>query len=128
MSDVTYRWTPGEQATQAEWDRVDDILAARGWVSLNRKTTVLLIAERGGELVGFHALQWIPYLGPIFVRPSDRGTGVAERLIDDMLEFMEKAQARGFLVISQSDVITKECEAIGMQRVESPVFIMGGKG
>ncbi len=126
--EITFRWVDGPTAPQEEWDRIDDILASRGWMSLNRLTTRLLLAERDGEIVGLNTLQLLPHLGPLYVRPAERGTSTTEQLVDRMLEFMAEAQARGFLVISESPYVTKICEAIGMQKLERPVYVMAPKG
>lgn len=128
MSEVSYRWVDGPNATQEEWDKVDAILASRGWLSLNRNTTRLLIAERDGEIVGLNTLQFVPHIGPLWVKPSERGTLMTEELVEKMLNFLSEAQARGFVVISESSYVSKTCESIGMSKVEGPVYVMGGKG
>lgn len=121
---VSYRWVDGNDATAEDWDRVERILAARGWLSLNRPTTRILIAEdAGGELLGFICLQMVPHTEPLFLRPSARGTGIAEELADRMLEFMLSIRARGWMTVADSPVAEKLCEARGMVRIESPVYV-----
>ena len=124
MSEVTYRWIEGPNATQAEWDRIEEILAARGWTSLNRSTSRILCAEdASGGLLGFIILQFYFHTEPLWVRPSQRGTGLAEELADRMVAFMLENQARGWLVIAYDPAAVKLCESRGMTKVESPVYM-----
>lgn len=124
MDEVTYRWLDGATAPDDDWSRIELILAARGWMSLNRQTSRILIAERDGTLYGFHVFQLVPYAGPLWVAPSARGSGIAERLADDMLDFLATAQARGFIVTTESAHAEKLCEAHGMERMETPLYVM----
>ena len=120
---VTYRWVNGFDASPAEWDRIESLLATRGWMALNRATSRIRIAESAsGELLGFHVFQLIPSAGPLFVTPSARGTGIAERLADDMVEFFVESEARGWIVIAGNPVSAKLCEARGMKRLAMPVY------
>jgi hypothetical protein len=122
-----YEWVDGPTCSDSDWERIESILAARGWLSLNRLTTrVLLAYSESGELLGFNILQMMPYVGPLYVKPSARGTGLAEDLVDQMMIFLADIQARGFLAIAQSPHTEKLCLQLGLKKVESPVFIMGG--
>jgi hypothetical protein len=127
MSDVNYRWVDGPTATESDWSKIEDILASRGWMSLNRNTSRVLIAERDG-VMAFHVFQLVPFCGPLFVPPSMRGTGVAEELADKMLGFLTDIQARGWLVTAESQHAAKLCEERGMERVQSPVYVMVNPG
>jgi hypothetical protein len=124
VSDPTYRWVDGPTATDEEWDKIEGILASRGWMSLNRPTTRILVADDAdGSLLGFICLQMVPHTEPLFVRPSQRGTGLAETLADKMLEFMLSIQARGWMVVADNPIAAELCESRGMVKVESPVYI-----
>ena len=125
---VQYRWIDGPTATELEWERIDSLLESRGYWSLNRCLARILIAEDDEGIVGFHIFQAIPYAGPLWVRPSARGTDVTQKLADDMLEFLADAQVRGFLVIADSPHSAKLCRERGMMQLKSPVFVMGGEG
>jgi GNAT superfamily N-acetyltransferase len=128
MNEINYRWIHGPQASQEDWEKIELLLASRGWISLNRPTSSILIAEDDDGIAGFHIFQFLPYAGPLFVRPSARGKGVAEKLADDMLEALAQAQARGFIVIADSPHSAKLCRDRGMNELKSPVFVMGGEG
>lgn len=123
VDNVGYRWLDGPSASQEEWDKIDDILAARGWSSLNRPTTRILIAEVDGELAGFHVFQLYPHAEPQWVRPRFRGTEISTTLADKMLEFMMDIKVRGFMVIADSEFAVALCEQRGMVRLESPVYV-----
>lgn len=124
--EVRYRWVNGWEATKEDWDRIEDILATRGWMSLNPNTSRIRIAEDDDGLVGFHVLQMVPHAGPLFVAPRARATGIADKLADDMLEFLTEVHARGWIVIAESEHAKKLCEARGMTLVEHPVYTAGG--
>jgi GNAT superfamily N-acetyltransferase len=127
MNEIKYRWVDGVSCTQEEWDKIDMMLATRGWMSLNRNTTRALIAESPeGVILGFNIFQMIPFLGPLYVLPSARGTGVAEDLSQRMVDFMTEVEARGFIAVAQSPHAAKLCEHMGMKKVESPVYAKGG--
>jgi hypothetical protein len=125
---VRYRWIDGVACEENDWARIEGLLAARGYISLNRWTSRVLLAEDAEGIVGFHVFQLIPYTGPLYVRPSARGTDVAAKLADDMLTFLAEAQVRGFIVIADSPFSAKLCKDRGMTELKSPVFVMGGEG
>ena len=119
---MTKRWLHGMDATPEEWDQIDLILQAQGWSSLNRQTTLLELAEDGQGIVGLIVLQLHPLVGPEYVRPSARGTGLAAELADDMVAKMQEMQARGWLVVADSAHTAKLCRERGMIQVREPVF------
>ena|ERR1035437_8347136 len=123
---IEYRWVDGPTATAEDWDRVESILAARGWMSLNRATSRILIAEApgpDGRLLAFVVFQLIPHLEPLWIAPSVRGTGLAEELSDRIIRFMVENGARGWISVADSPFAEKLCEREGMVRVSSPVYI-----
>jgi GNAT superfamily N-acetyltransferase len=124
---VSFRWVHGFQCTPEEWSEIDKMLQSVGSMSLNRQTSSILLAEVDKEIVGFHVFQSIPFAGPLYVVPSARGTGIADVLVVKLLEFLAAAEVRGFIAIVQSKHAEKACVAIGMNRVESPVYILGGR-
>jgi GNAT superfamily N-acetyltransferase len=128
--EIRFEWIDGPDnergtrpATREEWEQIDDICAIRGWASLNRVLTRILVAWRGEKIVGFHVMQFWPHLEPLFVVPSERGTGLAEQLADRMVEFVTEAKARGWIVIADSPYAKKMCEDRGMTKIKSPVYI-----
>jgi len=123
MADITYRWIDGPNASQKDWDKIESILAARGWSSLNRPTSRILVAEADGELAGFHVFQLYPHAEPQWVRPRYRGTEISATLADKMLEFLMDVKVRGFMVIADSEFAVALCEQRGMTKLESPVYI-----
>lgn len=121
--DVRYRWIDGPTATDAEWSRIDEILATRGWSSLNRQTSRIRVAENAaGDLLGFVVLQLFPHAEPLWVRPSARGTGVAEQLADDIVGWLMEVGVRGFEVTADTEHAVRLAEKQGMKRVTIPVY------
>jgi hypothetical protein len=126
--EVTYRWIDGPTATDAEWNEIDRLLASRGWMSLNRQTSRMLVAERGSEIIGFNCIQLIPYVGPLYLRPRERASGVAEELVDQMQAFLTEANARGYIAVCEHPIAAKMCEARGMVKVTYPVYVSVAEG
>lgn len=120
--DTTFRWIDGPSATDAEWEKIDAILANKGWASLNRPTTRLLVVEDGDRILGFICLQLFPHTEPLYVTPSQRGTGLAKELSDQMLEYLKKVEARGWMAIADSPFAAEMCEKAGMVKVDAPVY------
>jgi hypothetical protein len=128
--DITFEWIDGPDAkdaprpaTHEEWDAIDEVCAARGWMSLNRTLTRILVAKRDDRIVGFIVLQLVPHTEPLYVDPAERGTDLAATLADQMVEFLLSVKARGWLVIADSPHARQLCEDRGMQKVKSPVYI-----
>jgi hypothetical protein len=126
MSEPTYRWIDGPTATEAEWDEIELVLAARGWMSLNRPTSRILLCEVDGKLGGFFVFQLIPHAGPFYVRPTLRGTEVAQELASRMSQFFAETNARGVIIVADNPVSAKMCEERHMLRVPSPVYVLPG--
>jgi len=126
--DVTYEWVDGPDsggphpATREEWARVCDVVAERGWMALNRTYTRVLLARRGEDIVGFHVMQLVPHTEPLYVAPTERGTGIAEEMADRMVEFLKGANVRGWITIADSPHAKALCEERGMTRIKSPVY------
>jgi hypothetical protein len=126
--EIQYEWVDGPNSSDQAWDVIEQIMATRGWLGLNRNTTRVLLAWKDDKVIGFNVLQLMPYVGPLFVVPSERGTGVAGELVDRTMQFMAEVDARGFLAIAHSEHSVKKCISLGMELVEAPVFMYGGRG
>lgn len=127
MSEVSYRWIDGPTCTDKEWAAVDLILEAQGWMPLNRDTSRVYLAERDGQIVGLSCQQLMPFSGPLWVDKKFRGTGIADRLADDNLKWLED-NVRGWFVIADSPHVPKFCERYRMHKITSPVYITDSQG
>jgi hypothetical protein len=116
------RWMEGAEAVE----KLNPILAERGWSLLNEATSRALAMFDGDRLVAFFVLQLFPVLGPAWVAPSDQGGGVLRELADKMHEYLNEVQARGYLVICDSPVSERLALRHFMTKVEAPVYL--GKG
>lgn len=128
MSELTKRWIEGPTCSQTEWDTIDEMLAVRGWASLSRAVTRVLVAERDGKIVGFHVFQMVGYCGPLFIAREERGSGLAEDLVDDMQNFLHDSHARGYIAVTESPFAAKLCEKRGMERLPYPIYVMANPG
>jgi Acetyltransferase (GNAT) domain len=125
---VRFEWLDGPDsqgprpATREEWDAIDEVCAARGWMSLNRSLTRVLVAKRSDVIVGFHVMQLVPHAEPLYVNAAERGTELAAQLADRMLEFLVSVNARGWFVVADSPFAKTMCEERGMTKVKAPVY------
>ena len=116
------RWLDGGEAV----DLLNPIIEAQGWTPLNDRTCRAIVAFDDGEpevVLGFLVLQLFPLLGPEYVDPAVRGTKIVYELQLQMREFLVKTQARGVMVIAESEVSKIQCERADMFRVKAPVYI-----
>jgi len=128
-ADIRYRWVNGWEASDDEWQRIEALLEVRGWMSLNRKTTILRIAEDAhGAIVGFLPLQLLPYVGPLWVVPSQRGSGVAGDLAESMFQFLGERQARGWIATAENPSAVELMEKFGMEKLKAPTYVMPNPG
>ena len=124
MSEITYRWIDGPTASNADWDRIETLLATRGWMSLNRATSRILVAEDDAKrIIGFYVLQLLPHLEPMWIAPSARNSHVVLDLIEIMQEFVTDMKIRGFMVVAENPAVAAMCESKGMKKVDVPVYV-----
>ena len=119
---MTLRWLDGAEAV----DLLNPIIEAQGWTPLNDRTCRALVAFDDGQpeaVLGFLVLQLFPLLGPEYTDPAARDAGVMFKLHAEMQQFLVKTQARGVMVIAESDVAKRLCERADMFRVKAPVYI-----
>jgi len=125
MSEVTYRWIHGPTAPEAEWDRIDMMMAMRGWPQLYRGTTRVLVAEDAEGICGAICLQMLPHTEPLIVERRVYGKGVAEGLADRMVAMLTELRVAGYMVVAENPLAVKLCEDHGFKRVECPVYVGG---
>lgn len=119
---MTLRWLDGGEAV----DLLNPIIEAQGWTPLNDRTCRALVAFDDGQpeaVLGFLVLQLFPLLGPEYIEPMARDAGVMFKLHSEMQQFLVKTQARGVMVIAESEVSKRLCERAHMVPIESPVYI-----
>lgn len=130
MSDprVQYRWLdPTTPNAESDWAAVEKVLVARQWMSLNRYTSRILLAEdEDGNLVGFFVFQLIPFAGPLWLHPSERGTETATDMARQMWEFLTSANVRGWIAGGESPHGERLCKMFGMEKIEYPMYIAVG--
>lgn len=127
--DVVFRWIDFEHGSDEDWARIEELLAVRGWASLNRNTSRVLLAEDArGAIAGFIVFQMVPWTGPEFVVPSRRGSGLAEELAERMMVFLAEAGARCWMSMAENEHSAALMEKFGMQKANLPVFVMQSPG
>jgi GNAT superfamily N-acetyltransferase len=124
---ITTRWINLWEATTSELAQIDFIIRARGWMKLNPTTTRVLVAESHGRISDFSVVQLVPFVGPLYVSPEHRASGVAERLADETLDFLKTVEARGWMVVAESPHTERLCRERNMRVLEYPVYTTEGK-
>jgi len=120
---MTYRWLE-----PAELDLVNEACRKHGYAQLNinpdRPTARVLGAFWDEQLIEVFCFQLYPVLGPMLkVEPTFRDDGTTARTLAKIMhDFLEEAQARGYLAIADSPMTERLCERYNMKRLESPVF------
>lgn len=127
MAVITYRWIDGPTCTDREWAAVDLILESQGWMSLNRQTSRVYLAEEDDQIVGISCLQFMPFAGPLWIKKQIRGTGIADKMAADTIGWLG-ANTRGWFVVVDSPHVPELCERYGMRKVTSPVYITDKQG
>lgn len=113
------KWLSG-----SELDILDPIFESRGWTPLDKtKTIAHCVFDDQGDLIAFNVAQKIAYVGPMWIDPDFRGSGVAEELADKMAILMASSGST-FIVVADNPASAKLCEKFGMKKVESPVYLL----
>ena len=109
--------------TGDDLDILSQHIADKGWTTLD-KTTAMAIAEfNDGTLVGFLVLRKMPLVGPFWVREDKRGGDTAKSLVDYMVQFLMSTETVSYMAVADSPFSAKLCEAHGMEKVTSPVYL-----
>lgn len=123
MSAATYRWIDGPFAKPEEWSQIDALIAERGWMAIDHNYSRVRVVEEHGRIVSFFVVQAIPHCGPMYVDREHRGTGIPDRLSDDVLEFLRESECRGVLIMPENAFSERLCIKYGLERYEGPVYI-----
>ncbi len=116
------RWLDGD-----DLDVLAPLVAARGWMPLNKALTRALATFDGEKVVGFSVFQATPMVS-LWVDEAYRGTGMASNLTRDMVAFLYSVNAVGVYVVADNPHAETLAKANGMVRVESPVYAKVNSG
>lgn len=129
---ITFRWIDGPLISDAEWEveyaRLRPIIEARGWMHLNRNTARVLVCEDAGSIAGFVVFQALPSVGPTWLHPGLRGSGVADIMAQQMWEFLMQSDARGWVATAETDHGEEMCKKFGMEKSPYPLYIKVNNG
>lgn len=110
--------------TADEFPQANAEIQHRGWSPLNEPTSRILGAFDGDVLVEVFVLQLYPVVGPLVrldARYRDHGE-TSHALVEEMVEFLESTEARGWLAICDHPATERICKRYGMTRIEKPIF------
>src|SRR6266446_10267452 len=81
---MTFTWLDGP-----DLDILGPILQRHGWVSPNpRLSRALIVFDSQNEIIGFSVFQLVPHVEPLWLALRYRGTGLAEQITHQMVEFL----------------------------------------
>jgi GNAT superfamily N-acetyltransferase len=101
-SDTVVKTTADAQSTTVHYRIVQDseilllkpIFDRLGWPVPDPDMAKLVVAQAGlgkdGVILGFVVVQFVTHAEPLWVHPSMRGTGVAEGLMENVVQYIEK--------------------------------------
>ena len=118
---MEFRWIHGE-----ELERLKPVFEQYGWTNLDPVFSKALVAEEGGEIVGFNVLQVVLRPEPLWVSKSHRGEdGLAMELTDRMYAHLKESGANYWEVKAESKFAERLCMAHKMEKIEEPMFAGG---
>jgi len=104
---------------------VQPTIRKQGWTELNLNedppTCLVMGALEEGKLVGFLVLQLFPMLGPAYVEIGHRDGTVTAGLLAKMGDVL--AEARGYMVICDTETTERHAQHHKLTKLESPVYI-----
>lgn len=106
-------------------DQLNPRMAAEGWAQLSSANARVLGAFSDDRLVKAMVLQLHPVIGPLVTLDEahrDNGS-VSRQLTDEMEAYLQREQARGWLVIADNPLTARLCERHGMTQLTSPVYL-----
>lgn len=121
MDGIEFRWLESERL-----DQLDPIYQALGWVPLNRNLSRALVAFEAGLPVGIAALACLPHID-LWVDVEHRGSGLAEDLTKQLVEFLYAVNLPEAYVIARTPHVERLAEEHGMERLEFPVYYKRGR-
>jgi hypothetical protein len=124
---VRFEWIDGPMCSDEDWNSIEEVLQRRGWASLNKNTSCILMARTDNEFA-FLVLQLVPYIGPLFIPASMRGGTTAREMATRTLEFLQKSKTRGWLVVAESPFTERICKELCMEKIDSPLYVASNFG
>lgn len=116
--DITFKYLVG-----SELDQLDSIFKLRGWTPLNKELSSAIAAYDGDKLIGFHVLQFVAHVEPMYLDKQYRGQGITNILAKRMVETLLEAGVRSYVAIADDPAAAVLCEQSGMKKITSPVFV-----
>lgn len=87
------------------------------------ETSVPIVAEVDGRIVGFGIAQLVPHAEPIHVLPEWRGAGIAEELSRRVIAKLVESGHDKFCALATNAFAEKLCEANGMVEVKGKLYV-----
>jgi hypothetical protein len=118
IEDVQYRVLEAHES-----DRLMPLLKEQGWGLPYPAQASAVIGEYQGKIVAFAVLQGLPMVGPLWVEPSWRGTGLAEGVTRELVKKMLANGTGACIAVAQNPFTEHLCRVLGMKQVEGKLFM-----
>ncbi len=119
LINVTLKWLEGDDLLV-----LDPILIAKEWASLNKVLSRALVAyDENNHIIGFEVFECLPHVGPLWVDPEWRGSGITEEMTEQMMQFLRANSVRGFMLVAESVFASKLAEKYNMRKLDDPVYV-----
>jgi predicted N-acetyltransferase YhbS len=98
------------------------LLKENGWGLPYPDQATAVVGEYQGKIVAFVVLQMLPMVGPVWVEPSWRGSGLAEGIVKELVKRMIENGKEACIAIAQNPFTEHFCRVLGMTEVDGKLF------
>lgn len=103
-----------------EWSKVEDVFVEYGGLLPSPALSAIAAAKHGNEIVGFHCLQPVLHVEPIWIRPDFRGRVKFRPLLDVLKRELPQNQA--FYAFAPNELIERMCAHCQLEKMPYSVW------
>ncbi len=116
MAEISYRTLSAEETAAFKHPFLPDI-------EVNPANVRIVVAEKGGELVGFQCLIAVLHLEPIWVHPDYRKTTVAARLFRKAASLLDEFHTKVAYCFSETPLISNYLQRLGLRKLSYETYL-----
>jgi predicted N-acetyltransferase YhbS len=114
---VTYRVLGSDEA-----GKLMPLLKEQGWGLPYPHQASAVVAEYEGKIVAFAVLQILPNVGPLWVAPEWRATGLAEGVTRELVKYMLANGTGACIAVATNPFSEHLCRVLGMKEISGKLF------
>jgi predicted N-acetyltransferase YhbS len=105
-----------------ESGRLMPLLKEQGWGVPYPSQAAAIVGEYQGQIVAFVVLQMLPMVGPLWVEPAWRGSGLAEGITRELVKHMLANGTGACIAIANNEHTEHLCRVLGMSEEPGKLF------